>query len=257
MGTSMAKTVVYSLDLTPVSCVSQPDAGPTAADATDIQRLAQQQHLQHSQKHFQQTFTQPHATARQMHGQGPQLSMQSQQHMTVMSAPQQLMQQQQNNHISRYSSSKPIQQQHHQQSVPISQQQSTQQSSQQTAQQQASRSAYSSQQRVMLPPVTATGTRSESSPTPLTSTPAGFTFSPPPNPPSVDSHYFTNIPNTSQDVSFGPSARLSSNQLTKHPPPPRDQPAAGDQPLPADIFKGFLRAISSQNSYLSYVVVIK
>ena len=33
--------------------------------------------------------------------------------------------------------------------------------------------------------------------------PAGSTFSPPTNPPSVDSMYFSNIPNTSQDVRFG------------------------------------------------------
>ena len=59
------------------------------------QRHPQQQHLQHSH-HFQQTFTQPHAPVHlQIQGQGPNLSMQSQQHMPAMSAPQQLIQQQQ------------------------------------------------------------------------------------------------------------------------------------------------------------------
>ena len=44
-----------------------------------------------------------------------------------------------------------------------------------------------------------------------------FTLSPTANPPSVDSQYFSNIPNMSQDVSFGTineSTRLSSSQKT-------------------------------------------
>ena len=46
------------------------------------QRHPEQQHLQHSQQHFQQTFTQPHAPVQQqIQGQGPHLSMQSQQHI--------------------------------------------------------------------------------------------------------------------------------------------------------------------------------
>ena len=79
----------------------------------------------------------------------------------------------------------------------------------------------------MSPPVT--GTRRDSSPIPLTSTPAGFSFSPPPNPPSVDSLYFTNILNTSQDVSFGAIHMPQFQPVDETSTNPRDHPAAGDQ----------------------------
>ena len=108
-------------------------------------------------------------------------------------------------------------------------QQPTQQHSQQTSQQQMAQSTTSSSQlRVMSPPVTTPDIRHQGS-QPLTSTPTVFPLSPPTNPPSVDSQYFNNIPNTSQDVSFGainmPQFQAVENTSTTQP----DQPASGDQ----------------------------
>ena len=57
---------------------------------------------------------------------------------------------------------------------------------------------------------------------------AGFSF-PPRNPPSVDSLYFNNIPNTSQDVSFGTIHVSQFQPVDKSSTNPRDHPAAGDQ----------------------------
>ena len=90
-----------------------------------------------------------------------------------------------------------------------------------------------------VPPATTPDIRCQGSP-PLTSTPTGFTVSPPTNPPSVDSQYFSNIQNTSQDVSFGaintPQFQPVKDTSTTQP----DQPAAR----------------SSKNNYLSYAIVI-
>ena len=78
------------------------------------------------------------------------------------------------------------------------------------------------------PPITMPDIRHQGTP-PLTSTPTGFTLSPPTNPSSVDSQYFSNIPNTSQDVSFGainkPQFQPVEDTSTTQP----DQPASGDQ----------------------------
>ena len=97
--------------------------------------------------------------------------------------------------------------------------------SQQISQQQMSQSLTSSQLHVMSPPMTTPDIRRQGSPH-LTSTPTGFTLSPPTNPASVDSQYFSNIPNTSQDVRFGaintPQFQPVEETSTTQP----DQPAS-------------------------------
>ena len=126
------------------------------------------------------------------------------------------------------STSQHVTRQHHKEIVQSSQQQPTQQHSQQTSQLVASQRTSSSQLLAMSPPVTTTDTRCQSSP-PLTSTPTGFTLSPPMNPPSVDSQYFSNIHNTSQDVSFRAINTPQFQPVDKASATQPDQPASGDQ----------------------------
>ena len=238
ISTSMSQTVSYSQALAshhyPVSHTQmQAPHQQMQQTFTHVTQGLLRQQLQYSQQHFQQTFTQLHAPAQQQfHGQAPQQSMQPQQHLQVMSEPQQLMQQAiQPHHFIQ--SQQPVQQQQQQQAIlthqPLQQQQPTQQHSQQTSQQQTSQSTtFSSQLRVMSPPVTTPDIKRQGT-TPLTRTPTGFTLSPPMNPPPVDSQYFTNIPNMSQDVRFSamnmPQFQAVEDTSTTQP----DQPAAGDQ----------------------------